>query len=327
MIPDLLTAAQFSTVYNALSLVIAAQLFTAIFLLISLPRVLPRYRTALTIALVVCGIAAYHYFRIFDSFNAAFTTEAAGGLGDYTTTAGAAFNEGYRYVDWLLTVPLLLVELIAVLALARQLQNRLLMQLVPASILMIVLGYPGEISSDLGVRTVFGILSTIPFLFILYVLFVQLSRSLANQPEAVRGKISRLRYLLVLSWGVYRSPTCCRRSTSAPMAGCGSRSAIRSRTSWRRPSTPSSFTRLRARSRCSKTRRSPPWSVRTPTTVRRRTRLWRPDTGPDTDGVPRMRLRYPRRRQRSSDAKRSMSLLVPETMIRSWFVTTVCASA
>lgn len=203
MIPELLTAAQFSTVYNALSLVIAAQLFTAIFLLISLPRVLPRYRTAITIALVVCGIAAYHYFRIFDSFNAAFTTEAAGGLGDYTTTAGAAFNEGYRYVDWLLTVPLLLVELIAVLALARQMQNRLLMQLVPASILMIVLGYPGEISDDLGVRTVFGILSTLPFLFILYVLFVQLSRSLANQPEAVRGKISRLRYLLLLSWGVY----------------------------------------------------------------------------------------------------------------------------
>lgn len=203
MIPDLLTAAQFSTVYNSLSLVIASQLFTAIFLLISLPRVLPRYRPAITIALIVCGIAAYHYFRIFDSFNAAFTTDSLGGVGDYTIAEGAAFNEGYRYVDWLLTVPLLLVELIAVLALARAMQNRLLLQLVPASILMIVLGYPGEISDDMTVRTIFGILSTIPFLFILYVLFVQLSKSLATQPEAVRGTISRLRYLLLLSWGVY----------------------------------------------------------------------------------------------------------------------------
>ncbi|MFG6444205.1 bacteriorhodopsin-like [Microbacterium sp. P06] len=203
MIPDLLSASQFSTVYNALSLVIASQLFTAIFLLISLPRVLPRYRSAITIALVVCGIAAYHYFRIFDSFTAAFTTESVGGSGDYIETAGAAFNEGYRYVDWLLTVPLLLVELIAVLALARAMQNRLLFQLVPAAILMIVLGYPGEVSEDLGVRTVFGILSTLPFLFILYVLFIQLSRSLATQPEAVRGTLSRLRYLLLLSWGVY----------------------------------------------------------------------------------------------------------------------------
>ncbi|GAA1682805.1 bacteriorhodopsin [Microbacterium lacus] len=203
MIPDLLTAAQHSTVYNSLSLVIAAQLFTAIFLLISLPRVLPRYRPAITIALIVCGIAAYHYFRIFDSFNAAYTTTAIGGAGDYTLAEGAAFNEGYRYVDWLLTVPLLLVELVAVLALARAMQNKLLMQLVPASILMIVLGYPGEISEDVGVRTIFGILSTIPFLFILWVLFVELSKSLKTQPEAVRGTISRLRYLLLLSWGVY----------------------------------------------------------------------------------------------------------------------------
>ncbi|KAA9111499.1 bacteriorhodopsin [Microbacterium rhizomatis] len=203
MIPDLLTAGQFATVYNALSLVIAAQLFTAIFLVVSLPRVLARYRPAVTVALIVCGIAAYHYFRIFDSFTAAFTTDSVGGTGEYTQAVGVAFNEGYRYVDWLLTVPLLLVELVAVLALARAMQNRLLLQLVPASILMIALGYPGEVSGDLVVRTVFGILSTIPFLFILYVLFVQLSKSLALQPEAVRGTLSRLRFLLVLSWGVY----------------------------------------------------------------------------------------------------------------------------
>ncbi|WP_375385030.1 bacteriorhodopsin-like [uncultured Microbacterium sp.] len=203
MIPDLLTAAQFSTVYNALSLVIAAQLFTAIFLLVSLPRVLPRYRPAVTIALIVCGIAVYHYFRIFDSFNAAFATDSVGGSDGYAQVAGIGFNEGYRYVDWLLTVPLLLVELIAVLALARKMQNRLLLQLVPAAILMIALGYPGEVSGDLGVRTVFGVLSSIPFFFILYVLFIQLSKSLALQPVEVRGTLSRLRFLLVLSWGVY----------------------------------------------------------------------------------------------------------------------------
>ncbi|MBC7592624.1 MAG: xanthorhodopsin, partial [Kineosporiaceae bacterium] len=44
MIPDILSQGQYATVYNFLSLVIASQLFTAVFLLISLPRVLPRYR-------------------------------------------------------------------------------------------------------------------------------------------------------------------------------------------------------------------------------------------------------------------------------------------
>ncbi|MFC3300285.1 xanthorhodopsin [Arthrobacter agilis] len=203
MIPDSLTQAQFDTVYNSLSLVIASQLFTAIFLILALPRVLPRYRQAMVIAAVVCGIAAYHYFRIFDSFKGAFVTDAVGGRGTYTQAEGVSFNEGYRYVDWLLTVPLLLVELIAVLALARRVQASLLRKLIPAATLMIVLGYPGEISSTDGARVLWGVLSTIPFLFILYVLFVELTRSLDRQPVAVRALISRLRILLLASWLVY----------------------------------------------------------------------------------------------------------------------------
>ncbi|WP_309620965.1 bacteriorhodopsin [Salinibacterium sp.] len=203
MIPDSLTQGQYDTVYNFLSLVIASQLFTALFLLIALPRILPRYRQAVTVAIVVCGIAAYHYFRIFDSFKDAFVTDAIGGAGDYSQAAGSSFNEGYRYVDWLLTVPLLLVELVAVLALARAVQSSLLKKLVPAAALMIILGYPGEISGDDGLRGLFGLLSTIPFLFILYVLFVQLTKSLDNQPAGVRKTLSQLRFLLLLSWGVY----------------------------------------------------------------------------------------------------------------------------
>lgn len=203
MIPEVLTQSQFNTVYNVLSLTLAAQLFGAIFLLAVQPRVLARYRQALVISAIVCGIAAYHYFRIFESFKAAFVTDAQGGRGTYIQAAGESFNEGYRYVDWLLTVPLLLTELIVVLALARKLQNSLLYRLIPASALMIALGYPGEISGDNGIRNIFGLLSTIPFLYILYVLFVELTRSLDRQPAAVRATVSRMRILLLATWGVY----------------------------------------------------------------------------------------------------------------------------
>jgi bacteriorhodopsin len=68
---------------------------------------------------------------------------------------------------------------------------------------MIALGYPGEISGDNGLRGLFGLLSTIPFAYILYVLFVQLSKSLNTQPPSVRKTLGRLRFLLLLSWGVY----------------------------------------------------------------------------------------------------------------------------
>lgn len=202
-VTDSLTQGQFDTVYNLLSFALACMIFTSLFLLLQLPRVLPRYRTALVVSAMVTGIAAYHYFRIFDSFRDAYVSEAIGGRGDYSLAIGLSFNEGYRYVDWLLTVPLLLVETIAVLALARSEQRRLLLKLVPASALMIALGYPGELADTDAARIFWGVASTIPFLYLLYVLFGELTRSLDRQPPEVRKTVSNLRYLLVASWGVY----------------------------------------------------------------------------------------------------------------------------
>jgi bacteriorhodopsin len=196
-----LTASQYSTVYNLFSLVIASMLFTAIYLLLSRGRVAPRYRNALVISAMVCGIAAYHYFRIFDNFKESYP--AGRGVTDPHLLSSIEFNEAYRYVDWLLTVPLLLIETVAVMALGRVAQRSLLMKLVPASALMILLGYPGEIAAATGTRAVWGALSTIPFLYLLYVLFVELSKSLDRQPEQVRHTIKMLRISLVGLWGVY----------------------------------------------------------------------------------------------------------------------------
>jgi hypothetical protein len=91
--------------------------------------------------------------------------------------------------DWILTVPLLLVEVVAVLALAKEASKSMMSRLVPASAAMIILGYPGEISSNNGTKVLFGVLSTLPFLYILYVLFVELGKSLDRQPEGVAATI------------------------------------------------------------------------------------------------------------------------------------------
>jgi bacteriorhodopsin len=187
---------QFNLVYNILSLGIASMVFTSIFLFVARERVAPRYRMAVMISGTVTAIAAYHYFRMFDSFNHAF----AGTEGN-----PELYNVGYRYVDWFLTVPLLLVETVAVLALARAAQRSMLNRLVPAAALMIILGYPGDAKLDIwGIApSVWGLLSTIPFLYILYVLFIELGKSLARQSEEVRKKVVILRLVLIATWGVY----------------------------------------------------------------------------------------------------------------------------
>jgi bacteriorhodopsin len=197
VLSNILDNGSFNVVYNMLSLGIASMLFTSIFLFVARERVLPRYRTAVMVSATVTAIAAYHYFRMFDNFNHAF---AADGVNNPD-----AYNVGYRYVDWLLTVPLLLVELVAVLALAKAAQSSILNRLVPAATAMIVLGYPGDAKLDIwGLdASVWGLLSTIPFLYILYVLFIELGKSLSRQSADVQKKVRILRLLLIATWGVY----------------------------------------------------------------------------------------------------------------------------
>jgi bacteriorhodopsin len=224
-----LTGWEFSAVYNMLSLGIASMLFTSIFLWIARDRVLPRYRLAVMVSATVTSIAAYHYFRMFDSFAHAYgmnadtaAVNAAGGMEAALAYGSAHYNVGYRYIDWLLTVPLLLVELVAVLGLVKEVQSSLLKRLVPAAALMIILGYPGDIKSNLfGIsNSMWGLLSTIPFLYIMYVLWVELSKSLDKQSEQVRKLFLGLRLLLLATWGVY--PITFVLSMNSPLVATGS---------------------------------------------------------------------------------------------------------
>ena len=147
---------QWQLVYNVFSFGLISMLACTIYTLVSQQRVLPKYRNALVMSSMVTFIAGYHYLRIFDSFKHA----SANGMVKLDGSQDA-FNEAYRYVDWLLTVPLLLVEVIAVLALTREVSRSLIMRLVPASAAMIALGYPGEISNDQNTQVLYGVLSTL----------------------------------------------------------------------------------------------------------------------------------------------------------------------
>jgi len=190
---------QHNIVYNMLSLGIASMLFTSIFLWFARDRVLVKYRMAIMVSATVTSIAAYHYIRMFDSFNAAYVMNG-------TIQAGfEGYNVGYRYVDWFLTVPLLLVELVAVMGLARAVQSSLLKRLVPAAAAMILLGYPGDMHTQLFGLTngMWGLLSTIPFLYIMYVLFIEIGKSLSTQSAKVQKLLKGARLLLVATWGVY----------------------------------------------------------------------------------------------------------------------------
>ncbi|MBC8161396.1 MAG: bacteriorhodopsin [Roseiflexaceae bacterium] len=193
-----LTLGQYDLVYNALSFTIATMGAAFVFFLLARNTVAYKYQRVMVIAAIIVGIATYHYVRMFSSWSAAFVNSG----GTYTPT-NEIFNEAYRYADWLLTVPLLLVELVAVLSITGERRKGVIIRLVVAAVLMIVLGYPGEVTLDVGTRLLWGTLSTIPFIYIVYVLWRDLGVVMARESPEVRVLLRNLRLLLLASWGVY----------------------------------------------------------------------------------------------------------------------------
>lgn len=193
-----LTFGQYQLVYNAFSFTIATMGAATLFFWLGRSQVSDAYKTALTITGLVTAIALYHYVRIFESWTGAYQLVD----GQLVATA-TPFNDAYRYVDWLLTVPLLMIELILVMRLSNQETWSKGTRLGLLAAVMIVLGYPGEISNDPATRWLWWGLAMIPFLWIVYELFVGLSRAIAAQPENVRGLVNTARWLTVVSWSFY----------------------------------------------------------------------------------------------------------------------------
>jgi len=215
-LPAELTAGEFQLVYNMLSLAIASMLASFLYFVMVQQQLTARYRPAMIMSALVVAIAGYHYFRIFESWDGAYDLSATG---TYVAT-GTPFNDAYRYVDWLLTVPLLVAELVAVLALPAGKRDSIMARLVVAAALMIGLGYPGEISSDPLTRVIWAVLSTIPFCYILYVLYTELGAAASSNDPKTNVLLRNTQLLLLATWGFYPI------AYAMPLLGVGGATAI-----------------------------------------------------------------------------------------------------
>jgi len=198
-----LTPEQYSLVYNMFSFTIATMAAAFVFFVMAQKNLAPKYRISMMVSALVVFIAGYHYWRIFNSWEHAFALNEAAQMYEPT---GDLFNDAYRYVDWLLTVPLLVVELVLVMDLPKGESGPLAAKLGFAAALMIILGYPGEASSNaefFGYRGAWGFASTIPFIYVLYKLFFGLGDVIQRQSGEVATLLGNARLLLFLTWGWY----------------------------------------------------------------------------------------------------------------------------
>merc|ERR1711904_628169 len=206
-----MTDLQNQAVYNVLPFSLASMMSTTMYLWFRSFSVKDQYRSAVIISGLVTFIAAYHYFRIFNSWVDAYSyapakvVDGAMDIADPTLT-GILFNDAYRYMDWLLTVPLLLLEILLVMKLDPSTFSKKAWVLGAGSALMIVSGYYGElvVTGDLTPRWHCWCLSMLFFLYIVYELLVGLAGATVSEPDrAVAGKIRTAQVMTVISWCTY----------------------------------------------------------------------------------------------------------------------------
>jgi len=198
-----MTDFQYQAVYNILSFALASMMATTLFLWARATAVKEQFKSAVFISGLVTFIAAYHYIRIFNSWVEGYSY-STGGVNP--TLTGVPFNDAYRYMDWLLTVPLLLVEILMVMRLSPEVYSFKAWTLGVFSALMIISGYYGElvVTGDLTPRWICWFISMVFFLFIVYELLVGLSEATASEKDAaIRAKIGTAQVVTVISWCTY----------------------------------------------------------------------------------------------------------------------------
>jgi bacteriorhodopsin len=201
----------YQAVYNVLSFALASMMATTVYLWFRSFAVKAQYQSAVLISGLVTFIAAYHYMRIFNSWVEAYSygvgTQKDGALEIISPhLTGVPFNDAYRYMDWLLTVPLLLIEILLVMKLTDAEFSSKAWSLGVGAALMIVSGYYGElvVTGDLTPRWICWFVSMFFFLYIVYELRVGLSAATDSESDpTIKGKIQTAQIMTIISWCTY----------------------------------------------------------------------------------------------------------------------------
>jgi sensory rhodopsin len=166
----------------------------------SVPKV---YRSVVVVSGIICAVACFHYFRM----SSLYIEQVARLFAvDGTRIQGATigqFPTAYRYIDWVITVPLLVLKFPLLLNLGRA-GTGLFRTLVAAAMAMLILAWVAE-ESPVGGGTWWTtyLLSCLAWLYIVYVLFVQISGQIASKPESIARSLRTMRLFVLVGWTIY----------------------------------------------------------------------------------------------------------------------------
>ncbi len=162
-----------------------------------------QYQTVLTVAGIICAVAAFHYWRMSGIY-----LEGVAGLFNENgeRIAGATISQfptAYRYIDWLITVPLLVLEFPLLLNLGKK-GSSLFRSLVFWSLVMLITAWVAE-ESPLGGGQwwTWYLVSCGAWLFIVYTLFTKVTVAMQTAPESIQQSLKTMRMFVLVGWTIY----------------------------------------------------------------------------------------------------------------------------
>ena len=170
-------------------------------------RAAPRYASSSIISVVVMVSAGLLLFRLYSSFEDAFVWSSQAGQWVLATgePSGATYTHGYRYLNWLIDVPLLLTQLLFAFELTASEAWRLRLKLVFSGAAMVILGYVGQFyeATSVPLTLLWGTLSTLPYIYFSLIVWREIGRSQEYLPAAAAKTMNNIKLLFLFSWGLY----------------------------------------------------------------------------------------------------------------------------
>lgn len=156
------------------------------FFFVETQRVSGKWKTSLTVSGLVTLVAATHYFYMRDVWIA---------TGDTPTV--------YRYIDWLITVPLLMVEFYLILSAITKVSTAVFWRLIIGALVMLVGGYLGE-AKYISVMAGF-VIGMLGWLYIIFEIFAGETSQISAQQSspAVKSAFNTMRWIVLVGWAIY----------------------------------------------------------------------------------------------------------------------------
>ena len=166
-------------------LVTAAMAAATVFFFAERGNVEGKWKTSLTVAGLICGIAFWHYLYM---------------RGVWVDTGETPTV--FRYIDWLLTVPLQMVEFYLILAAVTVVAGSLFWQLLLGSLVMLIFGFMCE-AGLMSAMPAF-IIGMLAWLYMIYVLYMGAGKAAVSSTSAsVQTAYNSMLLIIVVGWAIY----------------------------------------------------------------------------------------------------------------------------